>query len=882
MKSKLALKAYIVAAWIAAVICHTPPAALSQGTAFTYQGRIDDGANPANGSFDMRFALFDAASAGVAQGNPLTNAAAAVSNGLFTVTLDFGNQFPGANRWLEIAVRTNGSGAFTTLTPRQALTPAPYAVFAGKVNASGISGTLAPGNFANGTITSTMLATGAVGSNQLAAGAVTTTALANGAVTATKVAMVTNWFALTIANPTPGAFDADNFGNAVAAVGSDRVLIGAKRDDTGRTGAGAAYLFSTDGTLLTTFTNPTPAGDDFFGTALAAVGSDRVLISAPFDDTGADNAGAAYLFSTNGTLLASIHNPTPAFNDLFGNAVAAVGSDRVLISAPFDDTGATSAGAAYLFRTNGTLLTTFTNPTPAIGDQFGNAVAAVGNDRVLIGALGDDTGALSAGAAYLFSTNGTLLTTFTNPTPAVSDNFGTAVAALGNDRVLISAPFDGTGVDNAGAAYLFRTNGTLLTTFTNPTPASFDFFGTALAAVGSDRVLIGAKGDNTGATSAGAAYLFSTNGTLLATINNPTPESSDNFGAAVTAVGSDRVLIGAVEDDTGASGAGAAYLFSTETFTDGLVADAVRARSVTTASLEDGAVTAAKIGGVLFPSQIPELNAFNITSGTLAEERLGNNVALLNRSPQSFTGTNHFTQRVGIGTVVSPDASLHIADGSAGAVTANASALLALEGDTNVFIHFLTPDAAFSGILFGSPVNSLDASIRYNFFGGRELIFRAGNNSTRMIILTNGNVGIGTSAPTEKLHVVGNILATGTITPSSDRNVKKNFSPVDPLAMLAKVSALPIQQWTYQAESDGIHHVGPMAQDFHAAFGLGANDVTIATVDADGVALAAIQGLNEKVEAQQTENAKLKAQNESLQKRLEALERSVQALVPPR
>ena len=63
-----------------------------------------------------------------------------------------------------------------------------------------------------------------------------------------------------------------------------------------------------------------------------------------------------------------------------------------------------------------------------------------------------------------------------------------------------------------------------------------------------------------------------------------------------------------------------------------------------------GAVTAAKIGGVLFPSQIPDLDAFKITSGTLDDARLSASVALLNRSPQTFTGTNNFAQRVGIGT----------------------------------------------------------------------------------------------------------------------------------------------------------------------------------------------------------------------------------------
>ena len=102
----------------------------AQGTAFTYQGRLTSGTNAATGIFDLRFAIYDAVTVGTQQGNLLTNSATAVTNGLFAVTLDFGNQFPGANRWLEIAVRTNGAGVFTNLAPRQKLTPTPYAIYA--------------------------------------------------------------------------------------------------------------------------------------------------------------------------------------------------------------------------------------------------------------------------------------------------------------------------------------------------------------------------------------------------------------------------------------------------------------------------------------------------------------------------------------------------------------------------------------------------------------------------------------------------------------------------------------------------------------------------------------------------------------------------------
>ncbi len=365
---------------------------------------------------------------------------------------------------------------------------------------------------------------------------------------------------ITFTNPTPAA--SDLFGNAVAAVGADKVLIAAYYDDTGATDAGAAYLFSTNGTLLTTFTNPTPAAADLFGNAVAAIGVDKVLIAAYRDDTGTTDTGAAYLFSINGTLLTIFTNPTPVASDNFGCAVAALSTNKVLIGADFDDTGAVNAGAAYLFSTNGTLLTTFTNPAPTTSAHFGNAVTAVGSDRVLIGAYWDDTGANNAGAAYLFSTNGALLFTYTNPAPAASDLFGSAVAAVGTDKVLISAYADDTGATNAGAAYLFSTNGTLLTTFTNPTPADSDWFGYALSAVGPDKVLIGAYQDDTGALNAGAAYLFSLNGTLLATFTKTNLATYDSFGSAVAAVGTDKVLIGAFQDNIGAGDAGAAYLFS--------------------------------------------------------------------------------------------------------------------------------------------------------------------------------------------------------------------------------------------------------------------------------------------------------------------------------
>lgn len=104
-------------------------AVCAQTTAFTYQGKLTDGGNPANGNYDLQFALFDSVSGGTQSGSTVSLTNVAVSGGVFTVQLDFGvNAFPGANRFLEIGVRPTGSSSFTTLAPRQQISSTPYAI----------------------------------------------------------------------------------------------------------------------------------------------------------------------------------------------------------------------------------------------------------------------------------------------------------------------------------------------------------------------------------------------------------------------------------------------------------------------------------------------------------------------------------------------------------------------------------------------------------------------------------------------------------------------------------------------------------------------------------------------------------------------------------
>ena len=283
----------------------------------------------------------------------------------------------------------------------------------------------------------------------------------------------------------------------------------------------------------------------------------------------------------------AINNPTPEVGDSFGGSVS-IDGNNVLVGVELDDTGFPDSGSAYLFDDAGNLVLTFNNPTPLSSDNFGYSVSISGNN-VLVGAYLDNTGASSAGSAYTFdittcdadtSNSGTAadgiceaaVLTINNPTPEINDHFGTSVSIDGNN-VLVGEDFNDTG----GSAYTFdittcdadtSNSGTAADkiceaaalTINNPTPASDDLFGSSVSISGNN-VLVGAPADDTGVTNAGSAYLFdATNGNLLKTFQKTTPVGGDNFGVSVSLDGN-NLLIGADLVDTGAPGAGAAYLF---------------------------------------------------------------------------------------------------------------------------------------------------------------------------------------------------------------------------------------------------------------------------------------------------------------------------------
>jgi len=342
----------------------------------------------------------------------------------------------------------------------------------------------------------------------------------------------------------------DEFGLTIALF-DNNLLIGALEDDTFGPNQGIVYLVEiSTGNILRTFQDPTPNPNDGevgFGVSIAVNGN-QILIGAHRDDVVDGDDGAVYLFDgLSGALLQTFNNPAPegvGGGDLFGSSATFVGNN-VLISSPGEDAEATNAGRVYLFDgATGVLIHTFLNPTPAIHATFGNRIAVAGN-FIIIRSRFNEEASLDAGAVYVFdSSSFVLIRTILNPAPDPNDDFGSFVATDGN-KILAGASGNDTGGTNSGVSYLFDgMTGTLLHTFLNPTAAANDLFGSAGGIFGS-KVLIGAPFDDTGATDAGAAYLFDLNThNLISTFSNPNPAFDDRFGSSFVVLGND-IYIGA-------------------------------------------------------------------------------------------------------------------------------------------------------------------------------------------------------------------------------------------------------------------------------------------------------------------------------------------------
>jgi len=317
---------------------------------------------------------------------------------------------------------------------------------------------------------------------------------------------------LTASDGAPG----DRFGDILSASGPI-VAVGAWLDDDNGSDSGSAYVFRYDG-FAWTEEQKLLAGDgeagDAFGLTITAQG-DTVIVSAANEDEQGENAGAAYVFNYDGNtwtenakLTASDAQP----GDCFGYPVA-VSDDVLLVGAPYDDDNGNLSGSAYVFRFNGASWVEEAKLIASdgeAGDLFA-LWAAIDGDVIVVGAPNEDEGGENAGAAYVFRYDGagwTQEAKLIASDVAAGDQFG-GVVAVENELILVTSwRHDGAETDS-GAVYVYEYDGLTwneVAKFTASDAGAEYVFGSS-AVIDNGLVAVGSKWHDGAGEDAGAAYV---------------------------------------------------------------------------------------------------------------------------------------------------------------------------------------------------------------------------------------------------------------------------------------------------------------------------------------------------------------------------------------
>ncbi|MBC8095981.1 MAG: tail fiber domain-containing protein [Akkermansiaceae bacterium] len=760
-----------------------PQRAIAQGTAFTYQGRLNDGAAAATGKYDLRFKLYADAVGNTQVGGSFVTNAIPVTNGLFITMIDFGaGIFKGSNYWLEVDVKTNGAASYTVLTPLQLVTPTPYAIFAntasnvsGTVSAAQLSGAIANGNLPgsptfSGTVTATAFSGNGASLSSLTAGQLATGTVPDARL-APNVARTNQVWLLS--------------GNA--GIADDSQFLGTtdqKQLELRANGTTALRINSINTTAVPNLIggfggNTVDPGQQ--GTVIAGGGSPTLTNRVGGGNYSAIGGGVGNSIFATGSVIAGGYGNYVGSNSI-QSAIGGGNGNFIGLNSTYGTIGGGSLNQIQTNVTYGTIGGGLENKIKTdsryatLGGGFENTIEkdiynpTIGGGRGnIIHTLADDT---TIGGGY-----GNVIQTSAN-NATIGGGTQNSIQA---DADYATIP---GGYRNSAAAYAF--------------------------AAGTQ-----AKANHTG------AFVW-----------------ADSQFADFASTAANQFLIRA----SGGVGIGTTTPGKLLQVGDALVESEGMMRFASRSN------TASRIWDIGVPKADENALGFSFV---IDDTSLGTN-------PEFVIRWN--TGNVGIGTS-NPQSALHVN----GTIT---TTNLSFGATTSQKLNLYNTD-------YGIGVQNSTHYSRTGVGGGFAW-FRSGVHTN-----TQNDPGAGGTL-LMRLDTSGNLIVPGNVTANgvlltSDRDTKENFTSLNSQVVLSKVAALPITEWNYKNDASGVHHIGPMAQDFYAAFQLnGADDKHISVVDAGGVALAAIQGLNEKVEVggqrSEVRIKKLEAENAELKQRLEKLE----------
>ena len=970
------------------------PAALPS-TAFTYQGQLSDGGTPAGGKYEFTFQLFNDPLNSNNAGKPITNLAT-VSGGLFTTSLDFGiPPFEWADVWLEIGVRTNGSGGeFVLLAPRQPITPTPLALVARKAlsaPASGLTGVVPSASLAgtygepvqftsannafagdgSGLGDVNAVALGGLGASafwQLGGNAGTGPAdflgttdeqplvlrvnnqpalrleptLTNGAVNiigGSPLNTIKNGaVGVTIAGGGSGNHLGSTAGNSVQAnygaiagglsinvggwggfvgggvynaVNAQLGVVGGGKDNLIESGSDAAVVA---GGIANVFHGSTSHPEGWSDSASAIVGGmgnwvGSNVFGATIVGGNLNEASASYTFAAGrqakarhrGAFVWADPNLDPFASERPNEfALRAAGglrlesdrgitlnaADAPLITRGWDvftpEAGPAKDGLGRWGLFMEPYALTLGIPSDDVPDRYFQIAKYETNGTATALMTVDQTGAVTANA-FRINNGLTLGTNFLSaPTGRVLDLQAGGVSGLrlqdaGLGNINISGGFSMNYVaDNirggtiAGGGIMWYSN-SLGWSYTYNTVLS--------------------DGGTVGGGMGNSVGYASTNGTVAGGYNNAMSGSIQGFigGGNWNAIypGANAVIGGGYGNTIGYYG----WYAGDYAVIAGGSMNAVWSTYSTIGGGRNNSIGRDGIDDTIaggYNNHI-EFGDGSSTIGGGAQNTIHSNTAWAT-IPGGFMnealGTGSFA--AGVGAQALHGGSFVWCDKRSDehytypfpSVRTNEFAIRALGGVRLESSRGIAEDAADAPIITrgwdafnASAGYAKEGHGRWGLFMEPAVLALGMPDSPGATIRLGKYAANGAFTSLADVDQNGDFHIAGTYYPSSDRNVKQDFAPVNPGEVLAKVAAMPVQTWSY-TNSPTARHIGPMAQDFRAAFGLGADDKHIATIDSDGVALAAIQGLNQKLEERlQAKDAELQALKASVMELQEAVRR---------
>lgn len=824
MKKTFRLNPCGLALLSALMLALQPSTVRAQGTAFTYQGRLDSAGAPASGSYEMRFTLHDAASGGALVAGPLTNTATAVSNGLFSVTLDFGaGVFTGPARWLEIAVRTNGSGAFTTLAPRQQFTATPYAILAG--NISGViansslpasptfSGTASAGSFAGSGAGLTNL-----NASQLTSGTVPAAALGNawkisgnnGTTSGTHFLGTTDNQALEIRVNNERALRVQPDATAPNLIGgfAGNVISGGASGST--IGGGGAV----------SFTNLISAA----GFATIAGGRNNQILNGAGDSLIGGGAN---------------HKLEGAFRA----AIVGGGNNWIQTNSTYAFIG---GGTQNLVQSNSFNAAVVGGGENQIGPE--GAASIIGGGRLNQIGRASQHDVVAGGFFNVIGTNASYNFLGGGYQNSIANNVSDAVLGGGRlNSINTSSAFLGGGEQNSVDAN--SPHAAIVGGRQNSAGPDAD-----LSFIGGGRFNLISYGTFTSA--------------ILGGYNNTVDHDAESavIGGGrenTIAVNGDFATIPGGRNNTATAQAFAAGTRAKASHTGAFVwADATDADFASTGTNQFNVRAG---GGVRFVTGGAgmTLDGQPVTTGT--------NFARLNAN-QTFTGTNLFTERVGIGAT-SPLRSLHVRDISGGFGGDIQVGSISADG-TSKLVHFGDIHASGRGYV---AIGETGADDRMELTAGTFVFTN---------LSQSGRVGIGRLPTANKLEVEGDASKTtaGSWLANSDARIKQDIQPItDALAKLNRVRLVSFRYTDdYRTQHPAIEdraYLNVVAQEFREVFPDhvkssgeklpdGSEILQVDTYPLTIYTAAAVQELHRALERRDAENAALKARLERLEQLL--------------